>query len=79
MSTITVDKSLVSQTGLFDFATEASTLRLPCWVARILIPGLGNGAPFIRQEIISDPVENETLYADYSQINGCLKLRVFND
>lgn len=77
MTAFTIDRRDLLETETHHFCAEASELQLLSWVAEINCPGLGNGQPLVRGKI--ERRNGDSLYADYHQALGCIRLRIFND
>jgi hypothetical protein len=70
----TVDRGLLTETGIHNFVSEASTLQIAVqdFPPRKLETTLGNQNPFV-------VIEKHPNFALYKQEFGCLYLKVFND
>lgn len=74
-----INETHVTETEAHRFATEASTLwgrANNSWPTKIATT-LGNGRDFSATYVGRH--DGEIQYVDYSQLNGCIHVRVFND
>lgn len=81
--TTTIARTAFEETSVHHLTAEIAELAhggfLPkrALPARIIIPGCGNGNPFVPTKI--DRHEGDLRFVEYTQSLGCMKLTIFND
>lgn len=79
MSSIPVlQRDLFHEFNTHTLMADMSDTQMERWPYAINVPGVGNGHPFVQDEVKRDR-EGELCHITYRQANGVFKLCIYND
>ena len=74
---INIDRSKFTESRVHRLVTEISDLQLEGFPEEFMIPGCGNGHPFVARRV--NRQDGDLLSVDYAQRFGCMTAVILND